>query len=166
MPEHVTAPVTNTSRRKFLKTSGVGLASVGVLLAACGDDDDGGMMGDELAVDLGSGDVGVLNYAYALEQLEAAFYAEVKRGGYYAAASADERAILDDLEAHERAHREFFKTAIATVGTPIPGLAFDFSKVNFGNRASVLATAKAFEDLGVSAYNGAGNYSPTPPTSR
>ena len=26
------------------------------------------------AVDLGEGDVGILNYAYALEQLEAAFY--------------------------------------------------------------------------------------------
>jgi hypothetical protein len=28
-------------------------------------------------VDLGAGDTGVLNYAYALEQLEAAFYTEV-----------------------------------------------------------------------------------------
>ncbi|MDB5240252.1 MAG: hypothetical protein JWP57_877, partial [Spirosoma sp.] len=33
----------------------------------------------------------------------------------------------------------------------------DFSKVNFADRTSVLSTAKAFEDLGVSAYNGAGN---------
>ena len=30
-----------------------------------------------LAADLGSGDIGILNYAYALEQLEAAFYTMV-----------------------------------------------------------------------------------------
>ena len=32
----------------------------------------------------------------------------------------------------------------------------DFSKIDFTNRNSVLSTAKAFEDLGVAAYNGAG----------
>jgi hypothetical protein len=35
-------------------------------------------------------------------------------------------------------------------------LEVDFSGINFSSRDSVLATAKAFEDLGVSAYNGAG----------
>lgn len=38
----------------------------------------------------------------------------------------------------------------------IRSLEVDFSSINFGNRDSVLGTAKAFEDLGVSAYNGAG----------
>lgn len=32
----------------------------------------------------------------------------------------------------------------------------DFSKIDFGSRQQVLATAKAFEDLGVQAYDGAG----------
>jgi hypothetical protein len=32
----------------------------------------------------------------------------------------------------------------------------DFSSIDFTSRTSVLGTAKAFEDLGVSAYNGAG----------
>jgi hypothetical protein len=35
-------------------------------------------------------------------------------------------------------------------------LEVDFGSINFGSRDSVLGTAKAFEDLGVSAYNGAG----------
>ncbi len=35
-------------------------------------------------------------------------------------------------------------------------LTFDFSSVDFSSRASVLGTAKVFEDLGVAAYNGAG----------
>lgn len=141
------------SRRVFLRKSGLGLATAGLLLAGC-DDDDGIMMGD--AVDLGSGDFGILNYAYALEQLEAAFYAQVLQGSYYASANAEEKQILEDLEAHERAHREFFAAAIATVGTPIPNLEVDFSSIDFGSRTSVLNTAQVFEDLGVSAYNGAG----------
>lgn len=52
------------------------------------------------------------------------------------------------------AHREFFKNALAKAA--IPGLEVNFSGINFASRDSVLGTAKAFEDLGVSAYNGAG----------
>ena len=44
----------------------------------------------------------------------------------------------------------------------IQDLEVDFSSIDFGSRASVLATAKAFEDLGVSAYNGAGKLITTP----
>ena len=49
----------------------------------CNDEDD---MAPPMSgkVSLGSGDTGILNYAYALEQLEAAFYAEVMKGGYFA----------------------------------------------------------------------------------
>lgn len=144
------------SRRDFLVKSGIGIASAGVLLAACKDDEDMGTMGG--AVNLGSGDLGILNYAYALEQLEAAFYAEVLKGSYFASANADEKSILVDIEAHERTHREFFKAAITSVAPTgiIPGLVVNFSSINFGDRTSVLSTAQAFEDLGVSAYNGAG----------
>ena len=65
-----------------------------------------------------------------------------------------EGALIADIRDHEIAHREFFKNALGTAG--IPALEFDFSSIDFTSRASVLGTAKAFEDLGVSAYNGAG----------
>ena len=132
--------------------AGAGVAGAGLFMIGCDDDEtqpDG-------PVDLGSGDVGILNYAYALEQLEAAFYAAVLAGGYYAAASADEKQVLADLEKHERAHVDFFRTAINSVATAIPDLEVDFSSIDFNDRTSVLSTAKTFEDLGVSAYNGAG----------
>ena len=61
---------------------------------------------------------------------------------------------LGDIRDHEVAHREFFKAALAAGA--IPALELDFSSINFSSRDSVLGTAKAFEDLGVSAYNGAG----------
>ena len=106
-----------------------------------------------MTADLGTGDVGILNYAYALEQLEAAFYAEVLAKPYKDM-SVDEKAVLTDLAAHEVAHRDFLKTALADKA--IGGLEVDFSAVDFTDRKSVLTTAKTFEDLGVAGYNGAG----------
>lgn len=104
-------------------------------------------------VDLGAGDVGVLNYAYALEQLEAAFYTQVIASPY-AGMSRGERSLLTDIRNHEIAHRSFFAKALG--GNRIPNLTPNFSAVNFGDRSSVLTTASTFEDLGVAAYNGGG----------
>lgn len=105
------------------------------------------------AVDLGEGDVGILNYAYALEQLEAAFYTQVTKTPYANMASAD-TAILTGIRDHEIAHRDFFKAALKK--NAIPALDVDFTKIDFNSRDSVLKTAMTFEDLGVAAYNGAG----------
>lgn len=142
----------NLSRRKFLGYAG---AASGLIIAvsSCNKEDLPGTTDDEEGVNLGSGDVGILNYAYALEQLEAAFYTQVIMS-QYSGISAMETALITDVRDHEIAHREFFKTALAAGA--IGELEFDFSTINFGSRDSVLATAKAFEDLGVSAYNGAG----------
>ena len=105
------------------------------------------------AVDLGKGDIGILNYAYALEQLEAAFYTQVISTKFNRMTSAESE-ILTDIRDHEIAHREFFK--VARGKKAIPGLQVNFTSIDFGSRESVLGTAKTFEDLGVSAYNGAG----------
>ncbi len=137
--------VANPSRRKFFQMSG-GLVGAGMLFAACHKSSDSG-------INLGSGDTGVLNYAYALEQLEAAFYTHVISSPY-TGMSADELALLTDIRDHEIAHREFFKAALGS--STIPALTVNFSSITFSDRNSVLTTAQAFEDLGVSAYNGAG----------
>ena len=134
------------SRRKFLGFAGA--ASGIVLLAACSKDDD-----NNDGVNLGSGDTGILNYAYALEQLEAAFYIQVLATPY-SGITAAESTHLRDIRDHEIAHREFFKNALGS--SAIQGLVPNFAAINFSSRESVLGTAKAFEDLGVSAYNGAG----------
>ncbi len=141
------------SRRKFLGFVGAGSAAIATasILSACGKDDN-----PSQGVNLGSGDVGVLNYAYALEQLEAAFYVKVI-SSLYSGITPAEQSLLTDIRDHEVAHRNFFKAAISAAGaTPLQDLEVDFSTIDFGSRASVLATAKAFEDLGVTAYNGAG----------
>lgn len=141
-------------RRQFLRFSGAAAASAAVIaLASCTKTESSGTNPGEGSIDLGSGDTGILNYAYALEQLEAAFYTQVVMSWYSGATDA-EKALITDIRDHEIAHREFFKSALSS--SAIPDLTVDFSSINFGDRASVLNTAKAFEDLGVSAYNGAG----------
>lgn len=139
-------------RRSFLRFAGAGVAAAGALsMAACKKDKTPQMTN---GIDLGAkGDLAILNYAYALEQLEAAFYINVA-AHMYTGASADEIALLTDIRDHEVAHREFFKTALGT--NAIKALTPNFSKIDFSSRASVLAAAQAFEDTGVSAYNGAG----------
>jgi hypothetical protein len=143
------------SRRKFLHFSGlagVSVLAVGSMAGITGCKKDDSTNSNE-GINLGSGDVGILNYAYALEQLEAAFYTQVIQS-QYSGITAAETSYLTDIRDHEIAHREFFKTALGS--NAIQALEVDFSSINFGTRAGVLATAKAFEDLGVSAYNGAG----------
>ena len=136
------------SRRNILKWGG---AAAGVVVA-------GGMLPNfgisaALAADLGEGDIGILNYAYALEQLEAAFYTQVTANPY-GGAEQDEIGQLAEIRDHEIAHRDFLKGALGSKA--IPDLEVNFSKINFNSRKSVLGTADVFENLGVAADNGAG----------
>ena len=138
----------STSRRDVLRWSGAAASVIvaGSLLPNFG-------ISAALATDLGEGDVGVLNYAYALEQLEAAFYTAVVKSPYDGI-SKGELSILKSIRDHEVAHRQFLKKALGKKA--IPSLEVDFSAVDFTSRKSVLGTADVFENLGVAAYNGAG----------
>lgn len=136
------------TRRHLLKWTGAAstLAVAGTLLPNFG-------ISAALGAELGDGDIGVLNYAYALEQLEAAFYTQALQNPFSGMQVNDER-ILVQIRDHEIAHREFLKGALGR--NAIPALEVDFSAVDFSSRASVLGTADVFENLGVAAYNGAG----------
>lgn len=141
----------SVNRRNFLRNAGLTTAAgVAFLAVGCKKDDEPIAAG---AVDLGSGDVGILNYAYALEQLEAAFYTQVIATPY-SGISASELTLLTEIRDHEIIHREFFKAALGA--NAIKGLEVNFSTIDFTSRASVLGIAKVFEDTGVTAYNGAG----------
>ena len=140
----------NMARRSFLRYAGASAAAVAVLGAASCSKDKNVTNG---GTDIGSGDIGVLNFAYALEQLEAAFYIQVAATPY-GGMSSIETSYLTDIRDHEVLHRDFFKQALGS--SAIMALTPDFSKINFGDRASVLGAAKLFEDTGVRAYDGAG----------
>ena len=147
----LTAPL---QRRSFLQFAGAGMAGAALLAAGCTK--DRGLVAPPtmsgVTLDF-KDDFGVLNYAYALEQLEAAFYIQVASAPP-AAFSTAERTYFQDIQFHEIAHREFFKKALGSAA--IGSLEVNFSAINFTDRTSVLAAAKTFEDLGVAAYNGAG----------
>ena len=148
------------TRRSFLKLLGVGgsIVLLPSVFAACSDDDDddnGTGGGAAVRLDLRT-DIGILNYAYALEQLEAAFYVAVVSGFATSGISnATEQAILTDIRNHEVIHRDFLAAALGSA--KIRNLEVDFG-TTLNTRTSVLETARTFEDLGVTAYNGAGKY--------
>ncbi len=135
-------------RRQFL---GYFVASA-ALISSCSK--DSGNTGNSRGIDLGSGDIGVLNYLYALEQLQASFYIDVISKPYKTPLSDDEMSLLTDIRDHEIIHRGFYKDFLGT--NAIPMLKFDFDSVDFSNRDSVLGTAKTLKDISVSAYNGVG----------
>lgn len=147
------------SRRQFLNYAGI--AGAGLLIAGCKDDDDDNVAPkpDDGTVDLGSYDVGVMNYAYALEQLEYAFYARVCDNPYQGITSR-EYELLKDIRDHELAHREFFRKALGA--NAIPNLEIDLNMIDFTDRTAVLTTARTFEDLGIMAYNGVAKLLATP----
>lgn len=167
MPEQQTMVVSSAdqlfdskSRRSFLKLIGVGGAMVFLpsVLTRCNNDNSitGPDTGSPLVIDFSKGDVAVLQFAYALEQLEADFYTQVVANLNGSDIPASEKTILTDIRNHEVIHRNALKAVLGasndfTVTTTYGGL-------NFRSRAAVLATAKTFEDLGVAAYNGAAQY--------
>ncbi|HEX8372064.1 MAG TPA: ferritin-like domain-containing protein [Chthoniobacterales bacterium] len=148
-PSVSSATLSHLPRRSFLKIGGALLATTATALLS----ERAFAAAPGAGVSLGSGDVAVMNYAYVLEQLEAEFYILVMQSPYRGM-TARERQVLTDIRDHEIAHVDFFRAALGTAG--IGKLQFNWSQVNFADRASVLTTARMFEDTGVSAYNGAG----------
>ncbi len=151
-----------TTRRKFLGLMGVAGSVVFLpsMFAACSSDDnplDPTLNPDNYRINLAD-DFGILNYAYALEQLEAAYYTAALTSPGFAQLTPPEQEVLQDLQKHEVIHREFFKAALGTkaIGT----ITFNSTTVGqlTANRGVLLSTSQLLEDTGVSAYNGAGKY--------
>jgi rubrerythrin len=148
------------SRRQFLKLLGIGgtVVLMPSVFSACSDDEEmTGPSGGSATLDL-STDTGILNYAYALEQLEAGFYTAVVASAAFGGMTAEQKEVFTDLRNHEVIHREFFRGALGSAR--IGDLALNASAVATATASttSILRTAETFEDLGVAAYNGAGKY--------
>src|SRR5690348_1115043 len=91
-----------STRRGFLKVLGIGgtIMLMPSVFAAC-DDNDGSLTGPNGSATLNlSTDVGILNYAFALEQLEAAFYTAVVASAAFAGMSAEQQEVMTDLRNH------------------------------------------------------------------
>lgn len=158
-----------SSRRGFLKLGGLAVVGSSLMLYSCAPEEEEFLTADAKAkgvnnkkvFNLGEGDRAILNYAYILEQLEAAFYTEVVQGSSLSFSEMDgDYEIFYDIYQHELIHRDFFELVLNSLFSPgqvAPTLEFDFKSVDFTSRDNVLAVSQILEDTGVQAYNGAGS---------
>ena len=93
-----------------------------------------------------SGDVAILNFALALEYLQASFYTEAERIGALHGALAQQAQVVGG---HERDHVRAFKAQLKSAAIKEPK--FNFHGVT-ENPKAFRSTAVAFEDLAVAAY--------------
>ncbi len=150
-----------STRRNFLKLVGLSGAVIFLPSVLVNCNNSNGITGppgsgDPLVIDFAKGDTAVLQFAYALEQLEADFYTKVVANFSGSNFTASDQTLLTDVKYHEVIHREALKAVLGsandfTVHT-------NYGSLNFKDRTSVLGAAKTFEDLGVAAYNGAAQY--------
>jgi hypothetical protein len=102
-------------------------------------------------------DVGILNFALLLEEIEAAFYAAAAESGKIS--DSTELEYVRVLGAQEAAHVTFLRSVLGDqVLFETADLSFNPSGLNaiLKDRITILNTAVTLEDVGVHAYNGAG----------
>ena len=156
-----------STRRSFLKLLGVGgtIVLMPSVFAACSDNPSTiapfTPAPDPVTLNL-SNDFGILNYAYALEQLEAAFYTAVVASSPFGSMNAEQQEVMVDLRNHEVIHREFLKAALGSNAIATLSLNSTSVAATLTDVPTILKSAEMFEDLGVSAYNGAGKYLASP----
>ena len=125
-----------TNRRQFLKIGGLDVVGAGLFIA-CSNGNDGYMPPvtppPNSIFDLGSGDLDVLNYAYALEQLEADFY--TLEDEFYdltlqsgVLPSGRPGTVYIQISKHEQANVDFLIAGLEDAGvTPVSKPTFDFT---------------------------------------
>ena len=102
-------------------------------------------------------DIGILNFALLLEELEAAFYPAAVSSGKIT--DSKELDYLEALGDHEAVHVDFLREVLGSdVSFETNDLSFNRQGLSrlFTDREKILNTAVTLEDLGVHAYNGAG----------
>ena len=101
----------------------------------------------------GGGDVDILNFALTLEFLEAAFYTQALKE--VQGLPGEVKELATTLRDNETEHVDALTATIEKLGgKPVAKPGVDFGGA-FANQKAFLKTAQTFEDLGVSAYNGA-----------
>lgn len=155
------------SRRDFAKRTMVGgLVAMGGLSAR----------GAEQVMAQAVTDVDILNFALQLEYLEAEFYTVATTGRRIADAgiavsgrgrggatvggsqvSLDERTrvVADAITRDEQAHVAFLRGVLGSQAVAKPDINLEALGVGFRNQTEFITLARAFEDVGVSAYGGA-----------
>jgi len=145
-PELASIEIKGITRHAFMMRSAVAAGSVYGLSTV------GPFVGRALAQG-GGGDVDILNFALTLEYLEAAFYTQAVKDTQ--GLSGETKTLGETLRDNEMEHVKALTATIKDLGgKPVAAPGVDFGNA-FASEKSFLKTAQTFEDLGVSAYNGA-----------
>ncbi|GBO51527.1 hypothetical protein APA_491 [Pseudanabaena sp. lw0831] len=145
----------STSRRSLIKWGIYGLGALTIAVMPRAINAQTSSRGKTLTFN--ANDIGILNFALLLEELEAAFYAAVVSSGKIT--SSKEMEYMRYLGGQEAAHVTFLRSVLADqVLFTTQDLSFNQSTLNnlLASRDSILNTAVTLEDVGVHAYNGAG----------
>lgn len=144
----VKEPAASLSRRRFLTYAGL-LAGAGVFAASCGKDEKPEPITSDDTLDVGSEDIGVINFLYAHEQLAAVFYDSICGNPYVD--MGNNIYFYQDILAHTLAHRELLKELLGA--DAIPELEISVSDINFNSPIDVLAYGATLSDILVMGYN-------------
>ena len=153
------------SRRTFMER--VGMASIGIAAVSAVN---GCLSSKSIAADVPQADV--LNFALNLEYLEAEFYlygttgaglsasdtgtaTGPTTGGAMAPLTGMTLTIMQEIAADERLHVRYLRTALGSAAVPKPAINLAALGNAFASQAAFIGLARAFEDVGVSAYGGA-----------
>lgn len=145
----------STSRRSLIKLGIYGLGALSIAVMPRAINAQINNRGKTLTFN--ANDIGILNFALLLEELESAFYAAVVSSGKIT--DSKEMEYMRYLGAQETAHVTFLRSVLADqVLFTTQDLSFNPSTINNAlvSRESILNTAVTLEDVGVHAYNGAG----------
>lgn len=149
-----------SSRKRFLEgLGGAGaVGAFGLLLGACGDDEEedrGGAASrgpqDSDAEAEGGSDLEIVNFALTLEYVEADFYDQALKSGLL---SGDVRDLAAAFAKTEQAHVEALEAVASQLGEAVDPPRTDFREFLSGQEALVMALARV-ENLGAAAYLGA-----------
>jgi hypothetical protein len=134
------------------------------------------LAGEDAAAQSAITDIDILNFALNLEYLEAEFYTVATTGRRIedigigvngvgtlggtvggGVVSMDNRVmqVARDIANEEQMHVRFLRAALGSAAIAKPAINLAALGVGFANVTEFLTVARAFEDIGVTAYNGA-----------
>ncbi len=133
-----------SARRNFIKVAA--LVGAGSTLVAATRHDK------KAFADASANDLEILNYALTLEYLEAEFYTQGLKGDILKGRDLE---LVSPIRDHEQEHVTVVTQTVKDLGgKPAAKPEFTFPEGTFTSKAKFLATASAFEELGVTAYHG------------
>ena len=131
-------------RRNFIKVAA--LVGAGSTLVAATSKDKTAF------ADASASDLEILNYALTLEYLEAEFYTRGVKSGILKGRALE---LVSPIRDHEQEHVTTVTQVVKDLGgKPATKPGFQFPAGTFSSKDKFLATASAFEELGVTAYHG------------